>query len=229
VTDRIERVVHGITRDVARMGDLVRVQLEGALAALVRRDPILAEEVLRGDDEVDALDIRIEEAGLAALADNVLGAEALRAVVASVRIVTQLERIGDLAANVAERAATLAPKPPLSPLADLGRMGSRVQDMVETALLAFTTRDAELARRVLAMDETVDEIHRAAFEVLENVMREKPETIGCAVEMLSCSRHLERIGDHAKNVAEDVVYLCEGRIVRHPRVQAARDAILVAP
>jgi phosphate transport system protein len=216
--------------DVRCMAEVVESQLDGALAALVRRDVVIADEVLRGDDEIDAWDVRIEHAGLEALATHKLAAADLRLVVASVRANTQLERIGDLATNLAERALALAKGPRLAQLDELARMGTRVQEMLKGAIVSFVTRDAALARTIDARDALVDELHRGLFASLEDTMRRSPEAVEAGIALLSCSRYLERIGDHAKNIAEDAIYLVEGTVVRHgrARVESSRvDAILV--
>jgi phosphate transport system protein len=217
MSDHAATALAGLERDVLGMGDLVEMQLDSALASLVRRDAVLAEEVLRGDDQVDLCDVKIEAAGLEALSTHELTKEELRLVIAAVRVNTQLERIGDLAVNLAERALTLSERPPLETGDEVARMAARVQEMVRASVTALATRDGGLARRILDMDALVDELHRVAFDSFEKVMRADPDTVERAVLMLSCSRYLERVGDHAKNIAEDVIYLVDGRVVRHAR------------
>lgn len=223
MTKRVEGALEAIERDVLGMGELVETQLDSAIAALIRRDAVIADEVIRGDDAVDALDVKIERAGLSALASHGLNSERIRLVVALVRIVTQLERLGDLAVNVAERTASLATHPPLPPFEDVVRMAARVQSMVKLSLAALASRDVELANKVLGMDAMVDELHAGAFKHYEELMRTAPSNVERSVLMLSCSRHLERAGDHAKNVAADVIWIVEGRVVRHGVERADRD------
>ncbi|HZU97559.1 MAG TPA: phosphate signaling complex protein PhoU [Planctomycetota bacterium] len=216
--------VHALEHEVVRLGELVEAQLDGAVAALLRRDAVLAEEVLRGDDEVDARDARIEQAGLSVLADRSLPAAESRTVTVLIRVVTQLERLGDLAVGLAERASTLAARPQLVGTADdLARMAARVQTMVKLALAALATRECALARKVLAMDEAVDEIHRATVQASEKLMREDPDTIERALTALAAARAMARIGDHARSVAADAIYLVEGRVVA--QAPAPRDPI----
>ncbi len=220
---RIDGALEAIERDVLGMGELVETQLDSAIAALLRRDAVIADEVVRGDDAVDALDARIERAGLGVLTAHSLSAERVRLVVALVRIVTQLERLGDLAVNVAERAGSLAALPPLAAFEDLQTMASRVQSMVKLALAALAQRDAKLAQRVLGMDELVDELHAGAFRHYESLMRADPASVERAVLLLSCSRHLERAGDHARNIAADVIWIVEDKVVRHGVERLGRD------
>ncbi|MEZ0230329.1 MAG: phosphate signaling complex protein PhoU, partial [Planctomycetota bacterium] len=179
--------------------------------------------VVRGDDAVDALDARIERAGLAALASQSLNSERVRFVVALVRIVTQLERLGDLAVNIAERAAALSAHPPLPAFEDLQTMAARVQSMVKLALVALASRDSVTATKVLSMDRLVDELHAGAFKHYEALMRADPASVERAVLLLSCSRHLERTGDHARNIAADVIWIVEDRVVRHGVEKIDRD------
>jgi len=222
-TRRVESALEALERDVLGMGELVETQLDAAIAALMRRDPVIADEVVRGDDGVDALDVRIERAGLALLTEHALPADRVRLVSGLVRIVTQLERLGDLAVSVAERACSLAVLPPLIAFEDFARMGARVQSMVKLALIALVSRDATIAHRVLGMDSLVDELHAAAFKHYEELMRSAPANVDRAVLMLSCSRHLERAGDHAKNIAADVVWIVEGRVIRPGADRTGRD------
>jgi phosphate transport system protein len=212
---QVSRAVGGLERAVIKMGELVQSQLEAALAALDRRDPSLAEEVIRGDDELDRWDVRVETDALKTLHRHQLLEDEFRLVVAIVKIDTQLERIGDLAVNIAERALSLSAQPPLPPVLELRLIADRVPRMVKASMEAFLDGDPGHAREVLGMDLLVDELHARLYEVYEDLMRKDPATIDRAVQMLSCSRHLERIGDHAKNIAEDVIYMVEGEIVRH--------------
>lgn len=230
IPTRSERALARLESDLRSMAEAVESQLDAAVAALVRRDVVIAEEVLRGDDAIDAWDVRIEQAGLDALATLRLEGAALRSVIACVRIDTQLERIGDLATNLAERVPSIARAPRLAHLDQLAVMAGRVQEMLKSAIAAFATRDAALARTVEERDALVDELHRGLFASLEETMRVCPETVELGIALLSCSRYLERIGDHAKNVAEDVLYLVEGRIVRHGRgrTHLRTEPILVA-
>jgi len=223
----IEGALEALERDVLGMGELVETQLDAAVAALLRRDAVIADEVVRGDDAVDALDARIENAALAVLAGRALAAERVRLVTGLVRVVTQLERLGDLAVNVAERACSLAVLPPLVAFADLAAMTARVQSMVKLALVALAARDTAAATRVLSMDEAVDALHAAAFRHYEDLMRASPVNVERAVLMLSCSRHVERAGDHAKNIAASVVWIVDGRDVRHGPPHPHDEKILI--
>lgn len=217
MSKHLARALDGLKRDVLKMCGLVESQLDGAIRALLQRDPDLADEVTHRDDELDEWDVHVEEEGLKVLALHQPVAQDLRFVVAVVKIDAELERMGDLAVNIAERARSLAHLPPLPAAGGLDKMADRVKEMVKASIGALVGQDPALARRVLVMDILVDDNHRETFDVYEKMMRDDSDTIGRAVQMISCSRHLERIGDHAKNVAEDVVYLVSGEIIRHSR------------
>jgi phosphate transport system protein len=217
MTKHLEHALNGLKRDVLKMCGLVEAQLDGAISALVRRRADAAFEVVQGDDALDEWDVHVEEEVLKILALHQPVAQDLRFVIAAVKINADLERMGDLAANIAERARELASLPPLPAVDALDRMADRVKEMVKASVEALVHRDPRLARKVLGMDALVDELYRELFEVYQTMMKQDPETVPRAVQMLSCSRHLERIGDHAKNIAEDVVYLVEGEIIRHRR------------
>ncbi len=151
----------------------------------------------------------------------------LRFIVGCIKVNNDLERMGDLAHNIAERASFLSRNEPLEVTIDFGRMVERVRTMVSDSLDALVNSDTELAREVCRRDDEVDQYNKQMFRRLEAMMKERPETIDRAVETMSVSRHLERIGDHATNIAEDIVYMVEGEIIRHsqdnhPKIPAAQ-------
>jgi phosphate transport system protein len=197
------------------MGALVEDQIGRAMQALVERDEELARRVIERDREVNAWDVQVDETCVTLLALHQPAAGDLRFLTTAMKIVTDLERIGDQAVNIAQRALELAPEPPLKPYVDLPRMAAKAQAMVKESLDAFVARDAARARAVCARDSEVDALKEQVFRELLTYMMADPTTIPRAIRLILISRFLERVADHATNIAEMVVYLVEGRMVRH--------------
>jgi phosphate transport system protein len=197
------------------MGGLVEDQIRRAMTALVERDGERAQEVIERDAQVNAYDIEVDEKCVELLALNQPAAGDLRFITTTMKIVTDLERIGDQAVNIAQRALELNREPQLKPYIDLPRMSEKAQRMVKESLDAFVTRDTELARRVCAEDAEVDALKEQIFRELLTFMMEDARTIPRAIRLILISRFLERVADHATNIAEMVVYMVESKIVRH--------------
>jgi phosphate transport system protein len=193
----------------------VETSLHDAWVAFAERDTEAAERIIRHDAEVDALEVDVEEEALKILALHQPVAVDLRLIVAVIKLNADLERIGDLAADIAERAKSLSQRPPVAIPEPLPVMAAAVERMVRQALDALVNLDPDLARGVCADDDTVDERHRQMFSVVGGLIRQQPERADDILQVLSVSRYLERIADHATNIAEDVIYLVEGDIVRH--------------
>ncbi len=198
-----------------RMAGLVEDQIDKALAALVTRDSILAHDVIERDHKVNAFDVEIDEDCIQLLALHQPAARDLRLVTTAMKIATELERISDLAENVCERAIELNEEPQLKPYIDIPRMGNQARIMVKESIDAFVKDDAALARKVLTNDDLVDELMEQLFRELLSFMIEDPRTISRAIRLSFIAKYLERMADHATNIAELVVYLVEGRIIRH--------------
>ncbi len=198
-----------------RMGALVESQVSDAIRALVERDSDLARKTIAGDHRVNALDVEIDEGCLNILALRQPAARDLRFVTTAMKITTDLERIGDMAEDICERAIELNEEPQLKPYIDLPRMADDAQRMVREALDAFVRRDAALARRVCASDDEVDRLNEQIFRELLSFMAEDPTTITRAIRITFVSKYVERIADHATNIAEMVIFLVEGKIIRH--------------
>lgn len=211
----LRRDLDRLAESILTMGAVVERAVLEAMRSLVERRPEVAAEVLRGDDSIDAREIEIEEECLKILALHQPVAADLRFVVTALKVNNDLERIGDLAAHIAERAAFLTRESPLPDEIDLTPMVESVRRMLRESLDALVRRDSVVARRVLARDAEVDRMHRALFEPIYQLMRSDPVAVERAVHILSVSRNLERIADHAANIAEDVVFLVEGEIIRH--------------
>ena len=197
------------------MGGLVEDQIRRVMTALLERDTMLAQEVIDGDAQVNAYDIEVDEQCVNLLALHQPAAGDLRFITTAMKIVTDLERIGDQAVNIAQRALELNQEPQLKPYIDLPRMADRAQRMVKESLDAFVARDTELARRVCGANAEVDALKEQIFRELLTFMMEDARTIPRAIRLILISRFLERVADHATNIAEMVIYLVEGKMVRH--------------
>ena len=211
----LQRDLDFLKRLILAMGAQVEEALTTAIVALVDRRPELADRVIKGDTEIDRAEVHVEEECLKVLALHQPVATDLRYVVTVMKVNNDLERMGDLASNVAERAAYLSAEPPLGVSVQFPEMSEAVRRMVRDALDALLQMDVRAARSVLERDDEVDVMHAEAFTTLAEVMKRDPATIDRAVHSISASRNLERIADLATNVAEDVIFLVEGKIVRH--------------
>jgi phosphate transport system protein len=197
------------------MGGLAEEQVRLAVKGLVDRDRDLTERVLGGDDPLNALHIEIDNRCFTLLALYQPMAVDLRAIVAAVKINTDLERVGDLAINIAEAGGRYAVHAPVKKLIDIPRMANIAQAMLRDALDAFVRRDTVLAQLVLNEDDRLDALKTQIFRELLTYMLQDPSTIEPALDLILISRHLERIGDHATNVAEDVIFMVSAKDVRH--------------
>jgi len=197
------------------MGGLAEDRVRLAVEALVARDVHLIEQVESGDGPVNALHLEIDSRAFRLLALRQPMATDLRAIVAAIKINTDLERVGDLAVNVAEAVRRYLLHVPVKQLIDIPRMGELAQSMLRDALDAYVRGDGALARDVLTRDDRLDLLKSQVFRELLTYMLQDPRTIEPALELLLVSRHLERIGDHATNVAEDVIFMVTGKDVRH--------------
>ena len=208
-----------------RMAGLAEDQIDKALTALVTRDSALARQVIERDHQVNALDVEIDEESILLLALHQPAAHDLRLVTTMMKIATELERISDLAENVCERAIELNEEPQLKPYIDIPRMGNLARKMVKESIDAFVKDDAVLARKVLLDDDDVDDLMEQLFRELLSFMLEDTRTISRAIRLSFIAKYLERMADHATNIAELVVYLVEGKIIRHttPPGSSAHD------
>jgi len=198
-----------------RMAGQAEDQIDKALTALVTRDSTLAREVIERDRQVNALDVEIDEESIRLLALHQPAARDLRLVTTAMKIATELERISDLAENVCERAIELNEEPQLKPYIDIPMMGNMARMMVKQSIDAFVKEDSQLARKVLTDDDFVDNLMEQLFRELLSFMLEDTRTISRAIRLSFIAKYLERMADHATNIAELVVYLVEGKIIRH--------------
>jgi phosphate transport system protein len=198
-----------------RMAAQTEDQIDQALTALVTRDSALAREVIARDHQINALDVEIDEESIRLLALHQPAARDLRLVTTAMKIATELERISDLSENVSERVIELNEEPQLKPYIDIPMMGNMARMMVKHSIDAFVRDDAQLARKVLADDDYVDDLMEQLFRELLSFMLEDTRTISRAIRLSFIAKYLERMADHATNIAELVVYLVEGKIIRH--------------
>jgi phosphate transport system protein len=197
------------------MGGLAEERLRQSVRALVERDLGLVERVLSGDAAINQLHIEIDDRCFKLLALHQPMAVDLRAIVSAVKINTDLERVGDLAVNIAEAVRRYLQHAPVKELIDIPRMAVVAQDMLRDSLDAYVRRDTALAHTVLNCDDELDELKTMVFRELLTHMLRDPSTIEPSLDLILVSRHLERIGDHATNVAEDVIFMVSAKDVRH--------------
>jgi phosphate transport system protein len=211
----LQREIDKLKRDLLLICSIVEEQVEIAVSALFDRDPALAQKVQKMDEDVDRREINLEEDCLKTLALHQPVAINLRQLIAALKINNDLERIGDMAVNIARKAAALAAETTIEIPADFATMSEQTQAMLRKSLDAMVQMDAVLAREVCASDDLVDQLKGKIRSRIEQQIRQDPEHIGSMLRLLSVSRNLERIADCAVNIAEDVIYMVDGRIVRH--------------
>ena len=202
------------------MGGLAEERTRVSVNGVAERDAEALHAVLTGDEPINDFHIEIDDRCFKLLALHQPMAADLRTIVAAVKINTDLERVGDLAVNVAEAGKRYLQHPPVKPLIDIPRMGDIAQAMLRDALDAFVRRDVGLAEAVLAKDDDLDGLKTQIFRELLTFMLQDPATIEPALDLILISRHLERIGDHATNIAEDVIFMVSARDVRHQPFEA---------
>jgi len=211
----IDQELAELKSQILRMGALVESQIEGSIKALVDRDVDLASRIIERDTLVNSLDVDIDENCMRLLALQAPAARDLRFVTTAMKISTELERMSDISENISERVIELNEEPQLKPYIDIPRMANWTMMMVRESLDAFVRSDAALARKVCADDDFVDNLTHQLFRELLSFMIENPATITRAIRLTFIGKSLERIADHATNIAELVIYMVEGKIIRH--------------
>jgi phosphate transport system protein len=201
--------------ELLRMSGLAEQSVAESLKALVSRDAALAQKVHADDKQLDRLQMEIDERSVGLIALRQPKARDLRFIIVAMKIAAELERIGDQAVNIAHRAEDVNREPLVKPLLDIPQMAELARGMIHDALDAFAYAKPDAARAVITRDQQVDSLNRQVHRELTSFMIEDPHTITCALALMSVSRNLERIADHTTNIAEDVVYLYEGRDIRH--------------
>lgn len=210
-----DRAVRQLKKKLLTLSAQVEENVRLAVRSVEERNEDLAQQVFQNDPQVDHMEVDVEEECLKLLALYHPVAADLRFIVAVLKINNDLERIGDVAVNVAERAVVLANQMPKSVFVNFRKMGDNTQSMLKRSLDALVNWDASLARIVCDDDDEVDEINRRIYEDVQEAMRTHPEELTGLIHVLGVSRHLERIADLATNIAEDVIYMVSGEIVRH--------------
>ncbi|MHC4849086.1 MAG: phosphate signaling complex protein PhoU [Planctomycetota bacterium] len=215
MTKHFFNALEQLKRDLLAMGGLVETALTQATHAFLKADASSLQEIIDGDEAIDALELRIEEECLKVMALYGPTARDLRFVVAVFKITNDLERMGDLAVNIAERTRGVVEQGSGPVARDLAEMSDRARAMVRKALDAFVNLDAKSAQEVLAADDWVDERLKQEYEAQAKAVEDGQADFKGAVRVVSFAKHLERVADHATNIAEDVVYLASGAVVKH--------------
>jgi phosphate transport system protein len=215
MTVHLQRDLDLLRRELLTMGSLVEESANKAINSLMERNDDLALEVIESDPEIDIKEVEVEEECLKLLALHQPVAVDLRYIVTCLKVNNDLERMGDLSVNIAERARYLSRHPPLALPRELHAMADKVRAMVRDSLDALVRQDEDLARSVLSRDDEVDDHNRHIFDLMTRAMIEDPSLAKRAIALMSSSRYLERIADHATNISEDVIFMSEGEIIRH--------------
>ncbi|NTV53533.1 MAG: phosphate signaling complex protein PhoU [Candidatus Firestonebacteria bacterium] len=216
--------IEHLKKKIISLSTYVEENLQRAVKSLETRDAAMARKAIEADTLIDQMEIDVEEECLKILALHQPVAVDLRYLVATLKLNSDLERIGDLAVNIAERAACLAVVPKLNLPFDFSDMAKKVQVMLTKSLNALVDINAPLAREVLTMDDAVDAINREMYDRVNQDIQAHPEHFNLLIHFLSVSRNLERVADHATNIAEDVIYMIEGAIVRHHAEESRKAA-----
>ena len=212
---RYEEELKKLREEILYMGGMVEDQIQKSIKSLVERDSKLAELIIERDHEVNRLDVDIDDICVRLLALHQPAGRDLRFITTGLKITTDLERIGDMAVNICERALELNQEPQLKPYIDIPRMARVAQRMIRESLDAFVREDTELALKVCKDDDEVDQLNAQIFRETLTFMLENVQTISRATKISSVSKYLERIADHATNIAEMVIFMAAGRDVRH--------------
>jgi phosphate transport system protein len=216
--------LNALNEKLLHLARLAEESVALAVRSLKERNETFAQDVFKREGNVNLLEIEVDELCIRLLALRQPVASDLRFVTAAMKIASDLERVGDLAVNIAEVSVDLLKLPPLKPLIDIPRMASLAQGMVKDALNAFVNRDEKLARSVCERDDEVDSLNDQVFRELLTYMMTDPATINRAVGLILIGRHLERIADHATNIGEDVIYLVLGKTIKHNIEEIRREA-----
>ncbi len=211
----LQREIENLKKKILGLGARVEKTVHEAIRSIEERDAALAQKIIDDDIQIDDFEVEVEEDCLKILALHQPVAIDLRFIVAVLKINSDLERIGDLAVNIAERSVFLASVPPVSVAFDFARMSRKTESMLNKSLDALVNLSSGLAHEVCIDDDEVDSINRQMYLKIQEAIQKEPDKIASLIHLLSVSRHLERIADHATNIAEDVIYMIDGKIIRH--------------
>jgi phosphate transport system protein len=210
-----QKELQDLKQDLLKMAALVEGAISTAVQSLIKRDLDLAKKTFEGEDQINGMEIDIEDKCLKLLALRQPMAADLRFITSAMKIITDLERMGDQAVNIAERAISLNQEPQLKPYIDIPKMAEITQSMVKDVLDAFVTQNSRLARSVCERDDLVDGLNDQVFREILTFMMSDPQTVTRAVHLMIVCRCLERIADHATNIAEDVIFMLDARVIKH--------------
>jgi phosphate transport system protein len=215
MSKRFRKELENIKKRILTLSSLVEERVQLATRSVENIDAELAQRIIKDDYEIDEMEVEIEEECLKVLALHQPVAVDLRFIIAVIKINSELERIGDQAVNIAQRVEVIAkrPKPPF--MFDYAEMGQKAQRMLKMSLDALVNLDVDIAYKVITLDDEVDQIKKDAYDQIKQAIKDLPERVGYYINLLLISRHLERLADHATNIAEEVIYLVEGEIFRH--------------
>ena len=219
IRKHFSRALGKIKKQILSLGAMVEERVRMALNAVEANDAELADRIIKTDYEIDEMEVEIEEECLKVLALHQPVAVDLRFLIAVIKINNDLERIGDQTVNIAERVGVIAKRDLSDFFFDYSAMGEKAQNMLKMSLDGLVNMDYDLAFNVLIMDDEVDKIQKEAYDRIKQAMSEHPDKIGYLINLLLISRHIERLADHATNIAEEVIYLIEGEIVRHAQYE----------
>jgi phosphate transport system protein len=211
----LQREIDKLKKSLLSLCALVEDQVQSAVQAVINRDEALAREIVERDLKIDHLEVEVEEECLKTLALHQPVAADLRLIISALKINSDLERIGDMAVNIARKAVVLASEPPVELAFDLGEMWSKTHAMLRDSLDSLVNMDVGLAQNVCARDDEIDAMKHALRGEMEDRIRGNPENVKQYLRLMAISRNLERIADLATNIAEDVIYLAQGKIIRH--------------
>jgi phosphate transport system protein len=211
----LQREIAKLKKDILTIGAMVELRVREAASAIEKRDEALARSIIEKDIEIDRMEVEVEETCLKILALHQPVAIDLRFIIAVLKMNNDLERVGDLAVNIAERAVFIAAQPRVHISFDFVQMAQKAQEMLNKSLDSLVNLNAGLAREVCACDDEVDAMYRQIYQIVQETIEADHGQIESLIHLLSTARHLERIADHATNIAEDVIYMIEGKIVRH--------------
>jgi phosphate transport system protein len=209
------RELDNIKKKILSLGAMVEERVRLAVAAVENKDAEAAKRVIKTDYEIDEMEVEVEEECLKVLALHQPVAVDLRFLIAVIKINNDLERIGDQAVNIAQRVEVLAKRRDVNFDFDYTHMADKVENMLRMSLDALVNLDEDLALKVVTLDDEVDQIQRDAYDRIKNAVKKNTDNIGYMINLLLISRHLERLADHATNIAEEVIYMIEGEIIRH--------------
>ena len=212
---RLQKELEKIKKQILSLGAMAEERIRMAIKAIETWDAGLAEEIIRRDYEIDEREIEVEEECLKILALHQPVAVDLRFLIAVIKINSELERVGDEAVNIAHRVRNISKRRRLDLSFDFSTMSEKAATMLRLSLDALVNLDLDLAFKVLTLDDEVDLMHREIYDRIKEVMSQNPDYVGYLINLYTTSRHLERVGDHSTNIAEVVIYLIEGEIIRH--------------